>query len=117
VGDERAGAVVKAMVMMFSTGDLTGIGATVARDYVDHQGLGGEPIHGAEGFAQVVAAARAAYRALEVTVEDLVVAEDRAAARLSWRGTRPSGEVVERETLEIVRVQEGKAIEHWGGRS
>ena len=105
------------MVMMFSTGDLTEVEATVAEDYLDHQGLVGAPIHGAVGFAQVVATARAAYRTLEVTIEDLVVAEDRAAARLRWRGTRPSGELVERETLEIVRIAEGVAVEHWGGRS
>jgi ketosteroid isomerase-like protein len=103
------------MVLMFSTGDLTELEATVARSYLDHQGLRGETIHGAEGFANVVAAARAAYRTLDVTVEDLVVTDDRAVARLRWRGTRPSGEHVERETREIIRIDEGKAVEHWGG--
>jgi len=105
------------MAEMFSTGDLTALEATVGPDYLDHQGLGAGPMHGTDGFATVVATARAAYQALEVTVEDLIVADDRAAARLRWRGTRPSGEQVDRESLEIVRIEDGKAVEHWGGRS
>ncbi len=114
--DERAATVIKKMVAMFSNGDLTGLEATVAPGYLDHQGLGGEPIRGTAGFATVVAAARGGCRALDVTIEDLIAADDRAAARLRWRCTRPSGEVVERETLEIVRISDGKALEHWGGR-
>ncbi len=85
-------------------------------DYLDHQGLGGEPIHGPAGFATVVAAARRRYDRLDVVVEDLITGPDRAAARLLWSGIQPSGEVVRRETLEIIRVDEGMAVEHWGGR-
>ncbi|MCA1707057.1 MAG: ester cyclase, partial [Actinobacteria bacterium] len=80
-------------------------------------GLGGEPIRGAVGFAVVVAAARDGHQSLTVTIEDLITYHDRAAARLRWLGVRTSGEPVERETLEIVRIEDGRAIEHWGGRS
>jgi len=108
---------MRSMIAMFSTGDMTGLEMTVAPDYLDHQGLGGEPIHGAHGFAEVVAAARAGHVTLDVTIEDLIVADGSAAARLRWRARRPSGELVERETLEIVRIEDGRAVEHWGGRS
>lgn len=106
-----------AMVTSFSTGDLSGIEATVHPDYLDHQGLNGEPIHGPAGFAAVVTAARGGYESLDVTVEDLLTGPDRAAARLRWSGMRPSGEIVSRETLEIIHLDSGRAIEHWGGRS
>jgi predicted SnoaL-like aldol condensation-catalyzing enzyme len=59
---------------------------------------------------------RPRYRTLDVTIEDLIAAEDRAKVRLRWRGTRTSGDDVERETLEIIRIQDGTAVEHWGGR-
>lgn len=94
---------------MFNTGDLGRVEATVHPDYLDHQGLGGEPIHGTGGFATVVMTARSGYEALEVTVEDLIEEADRAAARLRWRGARPSRERTDRETLESVRVEDGKA--------
>ena len=57
------------------------------------------------------------YEELDVTVADLIPGPDRVAARLVWSGVRRSGEIARRETLEIVRIESGKAIEHWGGHS
>lgn len=104
------------MVAMFSTGDLSDLRETVHPDYLDHQGLHSEPVRGPAGFAAVVAAARTGFTTLDVTVADLIAGGDRAAARLQWSGSRPDGQV-SRQTLEIVRIEDGMAIEHWGGRS
>ena len=109
---------MRAMVAAFNTGETGGSGAFVHPDYVDHQGLGDErPLLGVDGFKHVVQTARAGYSELFVTVADLIEGPDRVAARLIWTGTRPSGDAVEREGLDIVRVEAGRAIEHWGGRS
>jgi predicted ester cyclase len=51
---------------------------------------------------------------LEVTIEDLIAGPDRVAVRLHWRGSRASGEAVDRQTLEVVRIEKGKAVGHWG---
>lgn len=104
------------MVTMFSTGDLSELEETVHPDYLDHQGLRGQPIRGPAGFASVVAAARAGFTSLDVTVEDLVTNTDRAAARLQWSGVQAHGKV-SRQTIEIVRIEDGMAVEHWGVRS
>ncbi len=109
---------MRAMVNMFTTGDLSERDATVDVCYLDHQGLGGEPECGTDGFARVVEAARSGYRDLVVTIEHLITAPDRAVARLRWRGTRHgSGQEVEQETIEIVRIERGRAVEHWGAHS
>lgn len=109
--------VMRAMVQAFDTGDTSSVESYVHPDYLDHQGLRGHRIRGAAGFATVVGAARTGFLRLNVTVEDLISGSDRAAARLRWTGTRESGDDVVRETLEIVRIVDGRAIEHWGGRS
>lgn len=116
VTSERAAEVMKMMVTMFSTGDVSGVEAAVHPDYLDHQGLHGESVHGPAGFASVVAAARAGFEALDVTVEDLITGNDRAAARLQWIGVGHDGNLT-RQTLEIIRIEDGMAVEHWGGRS
>ena len=72
---------------------------------------------GTAGFTTVVTVARSGFDALEVVVEDLIEQADRAAARLRWHGTPKSGKPFQRETIEIIRVQDGLAIEHWGGHS
>ena len=76
------------MVSMFSTGDLSELEETVHPAHLDHQGLWGEPIRGPAGFASVVAAARAGFSNLDVTVEDLITKTNRAAARLQWSGVQ-----------------------------
>ena len=109
---------MRAMVAAFDSGDVRDIADLVHADYVDHQGLGdGEPTTGVEGFRHVVETARSGYTELSVTIADLIEGADRVAARLVWTGVRPSGERAEREGLDIVRVEDGQAIEHWGGRS
>ena len=42
MSSERAAEVMKRMVSMFSTGDLSDLQETVHSDYLDHQGLHGE---------------------------------------------------------------------------
>ena len=105
------------MVAAFDTGQVDDVEEYVGSDYIDHQNLSGEHIRGAVGFVHVVEVARGGYEDLSVTVEDLIVDGDRAAGRLRWTRTRETGDVVERETVEIVYVRDGRAVAHWGGRS
>lgn len=51
-------SVLVAMVDAFVTGDLSQVSQLVADHYLDHQGIGGRPLVGVDGFAQVVEAAR-----------------------------------------------------------
>lgn len=116
--DQRtASDVLRAMVAMFASGDPAHASAVVSADYLDHQGLGPEPISGVDGFAHVVRTNHAAYEHQDVVIEDLFGVDDRAVARIRWRGRRHSGEQVDRETIDIVRVVGGRAVEHWGARS
>lgn len=104
------------MVAIFASGDPSGASTLVAEDYLDHQGLGDAPLRGVEGFSLVVRANRAAYEDQEVIIEDLFAEEDRAVARIRWRGRRQDGSDVDRQTIDIIRVASGRAIEHWGAR-
>lgn len=101
---------------MFAAGDLSGVHAVIAAGYVDHQGLPGIEIRGQEGFCRVVRAARSGFADLRVEIEDLVAEGDRVVARLRWRGTQSNGDKMDRETIDIVRVVNGQAVEHWGMR-
>lgn len=108
--------VMLAIVQMFATGDLTDVMSTVSFNYLDHQGLGAGCVRGADGFSQVVRVARSEFISLGVSVADLIAEGDTVAARLVWTGTRTTGEQVERQTIDVVRVAAGLAVEHWGAR-
>jgi len=50
----------------------------------------------------------------QLSIEDLIANETRAVARIRWRFAPPGqGDAVERETIEIIRVEGGQAVEHW----
>ncbi len=107
--------LVESIVRMFATGDTSAAGAVLSATYLDHQGLGEGDVAGPDEFRRVVAVARRGYDELDVRVEDLLVDGDRVAARLRWTGAR-SGRRFERETIDILRIKDGKAVEHWGAR-
>jgi len=115
--DQRSASdVLEAMVGIFASGDPSGAAEVVASDYLDHQGLGAGPLRGVEGFAHVVRTNRSAYESQSITIEDLFEARDRAVARIRWRGRSHRGEHIDRQTIDIVRVADGRAVEHWGAR-
>lgn len=118
MNDDETRHVLRRMVEAFRTGDTSAVNSFVSDEYLDHQGLRGVEIVGPEGFRQVVEAARSDLEGLRVTIEDLIVEDDRAVARIRWVGTRPGdGGLVERETIDIIRCLNGRAVEHWGGRT
>ena len=112
-----ASDVMRAMVTMFASGDPSNAATVVSVDYLDHQGLGTGPLTGVEGFAHVVRTNHAAYEYQQISIEDLFGVEDRAVARIRWRGRRHERDDVDRETIDIVRVLDGRAVEHWGAHS
>lgn len=115
--DQRSARdVLEAMVGIFASGDPSGAAEVVPSDYLDHQGLGAGPLGGVEGFAHVVRTNRSAYESQNITIEDLFGAGDRAAARIRWRGRSHRGEDVDRQTIDIVRVADGREVEHWGAQ-
>ena len=107
--------LLESIVRMFATGDTSAAEAVLSGSYLDHQGLGEGDLIGPDEFRRVVTVARSGYDELEVGIEDLLTDGDKVTARLRWIGKR-SGRTVERETIEILRIQDGKAVEHWGAR-
>ena len=105
---------VERITKMFSTGDTSTAAAVFAPNYLDHQGLG-EPVKGPGAFEDVVAAARRSYDELAVRIVDAVAEGDKIAVRLRWNGRRGGKEVV-RETIDLLRLENGKVVEHWGSR-
>src|SRR4051812_18753429 len=98
---------------MFSTGDTTGADNVFATGYVDHQRPARLDLVGPAEFRAIVDGARRSMPNLTVTIEGEVI-EDRGfvAFRLRW-----SSDNAERETLEMLRMEHGKVVEHWGGEA
>lgn len=96
----------------FSPPVISPVTSTIAAEYVDYQGWRGQELDGVDGFSEVVQVARRSYVVLEISIEDLI-AEGNRAARIRWHGTDSAGPHSHRETIDIIRVADGRAVEHW----
>ena len=113
VPSDAGKSVLLRMLEMFATGELDAAPETVAEDYRDHDPEAGPARRGVAGFCDQVRATRRDYVVLDVWPEGLLAERDQVTAQLHWQGVLPSGERVDRITIEVVRFNDGRAVEHW----
>jgi predicted SnoaL-like aldol condensation-catalyzing enzyme len=110
-------ALMQQIVEMFNSGDVSDADRIFSPEYEDHQKPEEWDISGPEEFRQIVTNARRVLAHLHVTIEDLIAEGNRVAARLRWSSVDHAGAKMERETLEVLRIENGKVIEHWGAEA
>lgn len=94
----------------------------IAPNFVDHSGPPGFPASGPESFRQLVTAIRAAFPDLRATIEDQIAEGDKVVVRGTMRGTHrgdlfgipATGKSFEITAIDILRIVDGKVVEHWG---
>jgi predicted ester cyclase len=119
VTEANIGTFRRAIEEGWSKGDVDVINELFAPDFVEHQA-------GIEsGRAGVIGAAQALHAAfpdLRMTFEDVVATGDMVWARLRARGTHEgpfmgapaTGRRIDITVIDIVRVVDGRLVEHWG---
>lgn len=101
------------IVAIFNSGDVSWADEIFTLGYLDHQKPEWMEEDGPEEFKKIVVGARASLPNLVVCIMDEVIADgDKIACRLFW-----TSDTLERETLEILRVENGKVAEHWGAEA
>lgn len=106
---------------VMSKGDLDRIPELCAEDLVDHEAPPEMP-QGAAGVKLFVEMFREGFPDLRATVEDLLTEGNRGVARVKFTGTHEgefmgvpaSGNRIEIEAIDIIRIADGKCVEHWG---
>ena len=113
-------AIVRSFYEPFNTGDTSVYETILAEDWVDTPlGPGQQP--GRAGFPPVIDQFRSIFPDLQVTVEDVLVAGDKAAVRSTIRATHEgelfgipgTGQPVEFMAIDIHRLQDGQIVETW----
>jgi steroid delta-isomerase-like uncharacterized protein len=104
-----------------SAGNLEIIDELVADDVVEHEEFPGiEP--NKEGVKQFFTLFRTAFPDLRMEPHEMLAEDDLVCARVTITGTHdsefmgmaPSGKPIEVETIDMLRIREGQAVEHWG---
>jgi steroid delta-isomerase-like uncharacterized protein len=100
-------------------GDLDAFDGLIADDYVDHT----DGLRGPAAFKQRIAAFRAAFPDLQVTIDEVIADGETFASRTTITGTHtgplmgipPTGRRVRVGGVDLGRIRSGKAQERWGG--
>ena len=91
-----------------------------APDFVEHEEIPGiDP--GYEGMRQAFQIFHTAFPDLQVVIQDILADGDKVVAREQWTGTHQgefmgmpaTGKQVDFSVIDIVRLAEGKLVEHW----
>jgi steroid delta-isomerase-like uncharacterized protein len=104
-----------------STGNYDLLDATTAVDLVEHASYANWG-SGLAGWKQSLASQQAAIPDFRLEVHAILADGDKAMIHSTTRGTHlgemmgipPTGKVIAVEAVDILRVQDGKVVEHWG---
>ncbi len=106
----------------FTEGRLDVADELIAHEMVEHQDFGPAHAPGPEGVKAVIASLRRAFPDFRLSIEDLVVAGDVVWTRNvatgtndgSFMGHPPTGRPMRVDVFDVLRVVDGRIVEHWG---
>jgi predicted ester cyclase len=109
---------------ILNKGNLAVADGLVASSFVEHIPLPfpGQPTTGPQAIKWFVTRFRTVFPDLHATIEDLLAVGDKVAVRVTWTGTHkgrfldihPTGKRVKVTGFDMVRIEGGKLVEHWG---
>jgi steroid delta-isomerase-like uncharacterized protein len=115
----------KALVRRFvdkvqSAGDIDAVDELCSPEFVNHSAPPRVPPN-CEGVKQLTTMFRRAFPDSYFTVEDMIAEGEKVVTRKTFHGTHegefmgipPSGRSVSMGLIDIVRVSEGRVVEHW----
>jgi steroid delta-isomerase-like uncharacterized protein len=107
----------------FNRADWTVCERTLAHDYVAHYGADGNANVGRDHYVRVCKFLRRSLPDVSITIEEVVVGDDRVVNRSTERGTltgvpflgiEPTGQHYAKPGTTIYRVADGRLAESWG---
>jgi predicted ester cyclase len=123
VSTEENKALVRRYVeQVLNEGNLDAIDDFVSPNYKRYFSATAAPA-AIEGQRQRLSELRAAFPDIHLAIDDLIAEGDRIAFRATLRGTHggtfqglaPTGKPVTAFAFDVIRIENGKFLEHWGG--
>jgi steroid delta-isomerase-like uncharacterized protein len=119
MSEQNKAQIRRVIEEIYNRGDLAVVDEVAASDLVIH--ASSQEIHGREGAKQYVAALRAGFPDLRLTVEEQIAEGDMVVTRWTARGTHrgefqsvpPTGREIRLTGTDIYRVIDGKVVECW----
>ncbi len=120
---EQNKAVARRLIEeVFNRGNIDLVDELIAPDFVEHEEMPPGTPAGREGNKAATIMLRSAFPDFKATIDDTVAEGDKVVLRLTWSGTQegeflgipPSGKRFSIPVFDILRIDGGKIVEHWG---
>jgi steroid delta-isomerase-like uncharacterized protein len=120
--EENKASVRRFMEEVFNREKTSLVDEFCASDFVEHEELPPGIPPSCEAIKQLSTAFRSAFPDLRVTIGDIIAEGDKVVARSTWSGTHkgefmgvaPTGKSISIGVIDIIRLADGKFVEHWG---
>jgi steroid delta-isomerase-like uncharacterized protein len=107
---------------IFNQGNVSVVDQLFAPDFVEHEELPAGIPNDRDGVIQLTTMLRSAFPDFNATIDDILAEGDKVIIRMTWRGTQegefmglpPSGKSISVGVIDIIRIVDGKVVEHWG---
>lgn len=107
---------------VFNQGNTSLVDELFAPDFVEHEELPPGVPSGRDGIGLSISMLHSAFPDFSATIEDMVAEGAKVSIRLTWSGTHqgefmglpPTNKRFAISVFDIVRIAEGKIVEHWG---
>ena len=107
---------------IFNRGNMRMVDQYFAADFVEHEELPAGIPRDRDGVVQLTTMLRTAFPDFTATIDDIIAEGDKVVIRMTWRGTQegeflgipPTGKSISIGVIDIIRMADGKAVEHWG---
>jgi predicted ester cyclase len=120
---EQNKAFVRKMVEeVFNQGNVSQIDEYMAHNFVEHEELPPGIPRDREGVKQLTTMLHSGFPDFKATIDDIVAEGDKVVIRQTWSGSHkgefmgipPTGRRVSFGVIDILRISDGKCVEHWG---
>ena len=120
---EQNKALVRQMVdEIFNQGNLSQANEFLAPDFAEREELPPGIPRDREGVKQLTTILRNAFPDFKATIDDVIAEDDKVVIRQTWSGSHKgefmgipaTGRRVSFGVIDIIRIADGKFVEHWG---
>lgn len=120
--EQNKALIVRFVDELFNKGNMGIVGEIFTPDFIEHEQLPPGIPSGREGVKVLSSVLRSAFPDFKATIEDTLAEGDKVVVRMTWSGTHKgefmgvpaSGKRVTIGVIDIIRITNGKFVEHWG---
>jgi len=114
--------IVRFVEELFNRGNIGIVDEIFAPDFIEREQLPPGIPSGREGVKVLATMLRSAFPDFKATIDDILAEGDKVVIRMTWSGTQKgefmgvpaTGKRVSFGVIDIIRITNGKLVEHWG---